>query len=96
MTETALRMIVYQNFLKAVVHVIITDQYNQSVCLYKIQVMAIYCRVILVTVMSECCVKRFICKTWIGTLANSTDLDQRPRNMAPDQGLHCLLTESYG
>ena len=32
-----------------------------------------------------------ICKTWIGTLANSADSDQVPQNAVSDQGLHCLL-----
>ena len=60
---------------------IITDQLNQTAQLYEIQVTVIYSRAILVAVTSECSVKRFICKTWTGTLANSAD---------PDQTLHCL------
>ena len=32
-----------------------------------------------------------ICKTGIGTLANSADPDQKMQNMASDQGLHCFL-----
>ena len=35
--------------------------------------------------------KRVICKTWSGTLANSADPDQMPQNEASDQSLHCLL-----
>ena len=50
-------------------------------------------RAILVVVMSECRVKRFVCKTWTrltaGTLANSADPDQTPQNAASDQGLYC-------
>ena len=53
--------------------------------------MVIYSHAILVTVMSECHVKRVICKTWTGTLANSADADQMPQNAACDQCLHCLL-----
>ena len=45
--------------------------------------------------MSGCCVKKVICKTWtglsVGKLANSADLDQTLQNVASDQGLHCLL-----
>ena len=55
----------------------------------KIPVMVIYSHAILVAVMSEWNIKRVICKTW--TLANSTDPDQMPQNVASDQGLHCLL-----
>ena len=50
-----------------------------------------YSRTILVSVKSECHVKRVICKTWIGTLADSVDPDQTPQNAASDHGLHCLL-----
>ena len=57
----------------------------------EIQVTVIYSRAILVAVMSECCVKRVICKTWTGTLANSADPDQTPQNAASDQVLHYLL-----
>ena len=53
--------------------------------------MVIYSRAILVAVTSECGVKRAICKTWTGTLANSADPDQTPQNAASDQGLHCWL-----
>ena len=59
--------------------------------LYEIQLTVIYSRAILVAVTSECRVKRVICKTWTGTLANSVDPDQMPQNAASDQGLHCLL-----
>ena len=59
--------------------------------LYKIQLTVIYSHVILVTVTSGCHVKRVICKTWTGTLANSADPDQMLQNAASDQGLHCLL-----
>ena len=45
---------------------------------------------VLVTVTSECHVKRVICKTWTETLANSADPDQTPLDEASDQGLHCL------
>ena len=53
--------------------------------------MVIYSCAILITVMSECPVKKVICKTWTGTLANSEDPDQMPQNAASDQGPHCLL-----
>ena len=56
--------------------------------------MFIYSHAIFVTVTSKCCVKRVICKTWIVTLANSADLDQRLQNVASVEGLHCLLTGS--
>ena len=46
---------------------------------YEIQVVIINSRAIVATVTSECCVKRVICKTWTGTLANSADQDQTPR-----------------
>ena len=49
--------------------------------------MVIYSHTILVAVMSGCHIKRVICKTWTGTLANSADPDQ---NAASDQDLHCL------
>ena len=39
----------------------------------------------------ECRVKRVICKTWAGTLANSANYDQTPHTAASDQGLHYLL-----
>ena len=45
----------------------------------------------LVTVMSECLVKKAICETWTGTLANSADPDQTLQNAVSDQGLLCLL-----
>ena len=38
---------------------------------------------------SEYSVKRVLCKTWTGTLANSADPDQMPQNAASDQDLHC-------
>ena len=48
-----------------------------------------------VTVTSECCVKRVICYTWTafraGALANSANPDRTPQNMASDQCLHYLL-----
>ena len=53
--------------------------------------MVIYSHTILVTVISECCVKRVNCKTWTGTSTNSADLDQTPQNKGSDQYLHCLL-----
>ena len=53
--------------------------------------MIIYNHAILVTVTSECRVKRVICKTWTRTLANSADPDQTPQNAASDQDLYCLL-----
>ena len=68
-----------QNFLKVVVHVIITDQWSQTKCLYEIQITVIYSSAILVTVMSECHVKRVICKTWTRTLANNADPDRSCR-----------------
>ena len=44
--------------------------------------------------MSECCVKRVICKTCTGlstgTLANNADPDGM-QYAASDQGLHCFL-----
>ena len=40
---------------------------------------------ILVAVTSECSVKRFICKTWTGTLANSADQDQMQWKLTSDQ-----------
>ena len=66
------RVIAYkrQSFRKAVVHVIITDQFNQNRAFDEI----IFSHAILVTVTSECSVKRIIFKTWIGTLANRADL----------------------
>ena len=57
----------------------------------EIQVAIIYSRAILVAVTLKFRVKRVICKTWTGTLANSVDPDQTPQNAASDQGLHCLL-----
>ena len=57
--------------------------------------MVIYSHTILVAVMSECRVMRIICKTWTGTLPNSTDPDQ-DQNAAFDQGLHCLLKLQEG
>ena len=59
--------------------------------MYEIQVTVIYSRAILVAVTSERHVKRVICKTWTGTLANSADRDQTPQNAASGQGLLCLL-----
>ena len=60
----------------------------------KLWVVAIYNQAI-VTVMSECCVKSVICKTWTWlsavTLGNSAVPDQMLQNTASDQGLHCLL-----
>ena len=53
---------IHQNFLKVVVHMIIIDQWSQTVHLYKIQVTIIYSCTTLVYVTSElaseCCVKR--------------------------------------
>ena len=57
----------------------------------EIQRMVIYSHAILVAEKSECGVKRFICKTWTRTLANSADPDQMLQSVASDQGLHCLL-----
>ena len=82
---------IYQDFLKVVVHAIITNQWSQTTCKYKFQATVIYSHPILVTAMSVWCVKRVIGKTWTGTLANSADPDQMPQNMACDQGLNCLL-----
>ena len=78
-------------FLKVVVHVIIIVQWNQTSRLYEIQVTIIYSHTSLVAVTAECSLKRFINKTWTGTLANSADPDQMLQNAASDQGLHCLL-----
>ena len=71
------------------------DQCSQTARLYEIQVMVDYSRAFLVG--SECCVKRVVCKTWIGTLASSADPDQTPQNATFDQGLHCFLKlQGYG
>ena len=53
--------------------------------------MIMYSRAILVAVTSECRVKRIICKTGAGLLANSADPDQTPRSVASDLGLYCLF-----
>ena len=66
---------------------IVMDQWNQTACLYEIQVTVIYSHAILVTVTSGCGVKRVIC----GTLADSADPDQTQQIVASDQSLHCLL-----
>ena len=50
-----------------------------------------YRRAILTAVTSECSLKRVICKTWTGTLANNAVQDQTPQNAASDHGLDCLL-----
>ena len=50
-----------------------------------------FCRAILVSVTSDCRVKKVNCKTSTGTLSNSIDQDQTPHNAASDEGLHCLL-----
>ena len=59
------RAIVYkrQNFIKVVVYVIIIDQWSSATRLYNIQLTVIYSHAILVTMTSECNVKRVICKT---------------------------------
>ena len=85
------KVYIHQNFLKVVGHVIIIDQWNPTKRLYGIQVTVIYSRAVVVTVTSECRVMRVICKTWIGTLANSADKDQTAQNAASDQDLNCLL-----
>ena len=54
-------------------------------------VTVMFSRAILVTPTSECRVKRIICKTWTGTLANGADPDQTPQNAASDQSLQCLF-----
>ena len=69
--------------LLSTVVIILIDQWNHIARLYGIQVTAIYSRAILVAMTSECRVKRVICKTWTGTLANSADPDQTPQ-----KGLH--------
>ena len=56
----------------------------------EIQVTVLYSHAILV-ITSECSVKKFMCKTWTRTLANSADPDQMPQNAASNQGLHFLL-----
>ena len=61
-----LQLYIHQNFFTVFVNVIIIDQWNQTASLYEIQVTVIYSRAILVTVTSECRVKRVICKTWMG------------------------------
>ena len=73
-----------------VVNVIIVDQWNQTTCLYEIQVTVIYSRASLVAMTSDSSVKR-VCKTWTRTLANSEDPDQTPQNAASDQAVHSLL-----
>ena len=60
------KVYMHQNFLKVVVHVVIIDQWNKTASLYEIQVTVIYSRAILVTLTSECSLKRVICKTWTG------------------------------
>ena len=64
---------------------------KQIARLYEIQVTVIYSRAILITVTSECRVKRVIFKTWTEALANSAGPDQILQNVASDKGLHCLL-----
>ena len=76
-----------KNVLLVVVHVLITDQCGQD----EIQVTVIDSCTCLVAVMSQCSVKRIICKSMTGILTNSEDPDQTPQNAASDQGLHCLL-----
>ena len=48
--------------------------------------MGIYSHSVHVAVMSRCCVRSLICKTWTGlsawTLANGVDPDQTPQNGA--------------
>ena len=67
---------------------IIIDQWNQTLLLYKIQVVVNSCH----CDVRVLCKERVICKTWTQrTLANSADPDQMPQNAASDQGLHCLL-----
>ena len=34
-------------------------------------------------------------RPFCGTQANNAEPDQTPQNAASDQGLHCLLAESY-
>ena len=58
------------------------------------QVTVIYSNINLVTVTSECRVKRVICKIWtetFRTLANSADQDQMQQNAASVQDFHFLL-----
>ena len=50
----------------------------------------VYSRAILATVTSEYRVKRFVCKTLTGTLANSAEPDQTPQTAVSEQGLHRL------
>ena len=57
----------------------------------EIPLSVIYSRAIPVAVMTECSMKRVICKTWTGTSANCADQDQTPQNAASDQGLHHVL-----
>ena len=61
------------------------DAIELNARLYELRIMVIYNHAFLVAVASESRVKMVICKTWTGTLANSTGLDQTP------QALHCLL-----
>ena len=53
--------------------------------------MDIYSHAVLVTVTSECCETRVICKTSTGTWSNSADPDQIPQNAETEQAWHCLL-----
>ena len=63
------------SILTVLVHVIIIDQcYRTAHC------RNIYSRSILVSVTSECSAKRVSYKTCTGTLANSADPNQTPRN----------------
>ena len=65
--------------------------WNRPANLYKILVTVIYSGTMLVTVTSECLVKKVICKSWTGKLVNNADRVQTPQNAASDQCLHCLL-----
>ena len=80
------KVYIHQNFHTVVIYVMIIYRWNQTVRLCKI-----YSGAILVTVASECPVKRVICKTWTGALANSADPDQTLQNAVSDQGMHQLL-----
>ena len=64
-----------------------------NLMLDEVQVMVIYNRTSLVAGMSECSVRKIICKIWtgkFGTLTNSADPNKTPQNVASDQGLYSL------
>ena len=61
------------------------------------QVAVIYSRAILVSMTSECRVKRVIRKTWTGTLANSADqIRRRGTRVSSGSALFAYITGSIG